>query len=158
MLCRDSFWKPPELFHFVSWERVNATPTLLHNCFEYKYYSEAPSKWPCSSYFPEKAGNVHPAIGQRSSSGEDTAVAYSHQDKPESKEAPTDDQNWGVLPGVLESYKLIYSKMQLFLPTKPCHPLKCNLKISWVLWQSKLLFASSYSHTSLLLNPYQLRF
>lgn len=57
-----------------------------------------------------------------------------------------DDQNWRLLPGVLESYKLIYNKIQIFLPTfiKPGHPFKCNLKISWVLWQSKLLRASSY--------------
>lgn len=58
--------------------------------------------------------------------------------------AGTDDQNWGVLPSVLERYKLIYSKIQLFLPTRPGHPFKHNPKILWVLWQSKLLFASSY--------------
>lgn len=67
--------------------------------------------------------------------------------------AGTDDQNWGVLSGLTENYKLIYSKIQLFLPTKPGHPFKPNLKISLVLWHSKLLFASLYRSYKFALKP-----
>lgn len=38
MLSRDSFWKLSELFHFVSWERVNIIATLLHKYLEHKYF------------------------------------------------------------------------------------------------------------------------